>query len=118
MANFFNPYMKGPDFGQGVNSTIDDVLMQILMKKMMGDRGQTSMGETQLPRDNPMGGVKANPQPQQSAPAQPMFSAQQGMAGGMGGGSFMPGRGQSALDQQITAMLAKILGGNRGGLMG
>lgn len=43
MADFYNPYMKGPDIGQGMNQLV----AQILMMQSLKDKGQGQPQTTQ-----------------------------------------------------------------------
>ena len=108
MANFHNPYMSSPDFGAGISGTMQDYMMQMLMKKLMGGQPQQSMGQSPLPRDNQMGAVQANPQ-SPTMGAGPQFMPQGQPPMGQGGGT----------DQAIAALLQYLQGqGQRGGGMG
>ena len=57
MGNFYNPFMKGPDFGSGIAGTGQDIMQMLMMKKLMGGEStpsQTTLGQTPLPQQSPM----------------------------------------------------------------
>ena len=78
MSNpFYNPYMKGPDFGSGIGDTAQNAMMAMLIRKYLGQMGQGPQTETvmpnQLPRNSPAQGpagqaVGMPPVPMQETP--------------------------------------------------
>jgi hypothetical protein len=55
MANFYNPYMKGPDMAQGTSDMVSQIMQMMMMKKMFGgQKPQTQQVPTPLP---PQGGM-------------------------------------------------------------
>jgi len=34
--SFYNPYMKGPDFGAGISGAAQNIIQMLLLKKFMG----------------------------------------------------------------------------------
>ena len=50
--SFYNPYKKGPDFGQGIQDAMYQLMQIMMIKNMMGGnngRQQTEMAETSVP---------------------------------------------------------------------
>ena len=103
MANFYNPYMKTPDFAQGGSDLFNQLMMMMLMKKMMGPQAQT----TETPSTEPQGLPPAmgNIQPRPGMAQGIMGGAPQGMppTGGPGG-SPMP-----QLPPQLLMMLMQMM---------
>ena len=96
MASFYNPYMKTPDYSQGANGIMQQIMQILMMKQMMGgQQGQQSVGTTPtgLPQ---LGGQYSMQSPQSQAPGS------------------MSSQGQ--MDPQVFAQLMKLFQG--GGFMG
>lgn len=51
--SFFNPYMKGPDIGQGAGDLMGQIMQMLMMKKMGGGQ-QTQQVPTPLPQQGGM----------------------------------------------------------------
>src|SRR5574343_601676 len=105
MANFFNPYMKGPDWGAGLSGTANDILQWLVMKQMFGNTGGTGATTQQAPPNFSLG--RQTP----PSPGAPAFS----LAGGQGGPTLgqqnttgqPPGNIDYAKLMQIMAMLGQ-----------
>ena len=46
MANFYNPYSKYPDIGQGTSDLVNQIMMMLMMKKMMGQGQQPNVPQS------------------------------------------------------------------------
>lgn len=86
MAGFYNPYMKTPDYGQGIadfKNKAAQILMLLFSGGMLGGGAAApTLGQTPMPAPRPMGGLQ-------------MFGNQaaSGMGFGQGqAGSVMPGQ--------------------------
>lgn len=92
MSNpFYNPYMKGPDFGSGIGDTAQNAMMAMMIRKyLMGGPQTQEVGQTPLGRDNPMGGV--------------MGQAPQELQGGQ-----FPGGQQGQMNPQMMAQLQALM---------
>ena len=84
MANFYNPYMKTPDFGQGSSDIVNQLMMMMMMKRMMGGGDQQPQMPTTIP---PQGGM----------------SGQHVM------GQAQPEMGQQQMDPQIMMILQALM---------
>jgi hypothetical protein len=104
MASFYNPYQKGPDFGQGIGDIANQIMQVLMMKKMFpGQQQQATLGQTPLGLPGgggPMGGQFQQPPGQM--PDQPFAQ----------GGTM----GQPQMDPKMLMLLMKLLGG--GGMSG
>ncbi len=88
MANFNNPYMKGPDFGQGMGDIISQIMQMMMINKMYpgqqeqepppGNQGVSSMFQANGPMGPPR--PPQGPPPQGPPPGGPMGPP---MGGGM-----------------------------------
>ena len=141
--SFYNPMMKGPDLGGGIQDALMQFMQMMMMKKMMG--GDPQQQSQQVPTPAPQGGgqgVMDNPmqsivgqapnqfpdsqarsyQPQGGMPPQPTMGAgppgmgQAGMAGQMG--SQIPMQLMQALkdNPQLLQWIMQTLRGGAGGM--
>ena len=98
MASFYNPYQKGPDFGQGIGDIAQQIMQILMMKKMFpGQQTQETQMPGQMPSPRFQGGALSSPNPMGQAPGS------------------MPEQG---LDPQMLMMLMKMLGGGGAGIPG
>ena len=81
MANFYNPYMKTPDFAGGAQDIMNQVMMMRLMQQLMGQNQQPQI-----------------PQPQ----------GQPGIGAGAGMPPQTPGMGQQ-IPPQVLMMLMQLM---------
>jgi hypothetical protein len=77
--SFYNPYMKTPDFGQGTQDIMNQIMQFMLMKQMMGPQGGqpggAPPGQTQMPP--PMSNIQPNLGQQITSQAPPSMGQQQ-----------------------------------------
>ncbi len=127
MANFYNPMMKTPDFGQGFGDIINQIMQMLMIKKMYPDQGgqaanaPVATGNTQgAPQLMPMGGQpSASMAPPPPRPGAMMGGAGGGgMAGAMGGGQPGGGAGMGGMNPDLLRMLMMALMGKGGGIPG
>lgn len=52
--SFFNPYMKGPDIGQGAGDIMSQIMQMMMMKKMFPGQSQTQQVPTPMPQQGGM----------------------------------------------------------------
>jgi hypothetical protein len=99
--SFYNPNLKTPDIGQGLEGLMAQLLPMLMMKKYMGGKPETSLGQTPLPRDNPgMGAI-------------PMGGPDMSQMGSGAGGGMDP-----AQLQKLMQLLQTLKMGGGGGMMG
>ncbi len=116
--SFYNPYMKGVDFGGGISDTATDISQKLEARKyekmiqqlLAAMQGQDKMSMSPPPGAMGMGG---GPTPPMGGP----------MASGMGGiGAGATGAGQMGLTPQqmqaIQAIISKMSGGGMGAMGG
>jgi len=70
--SFYNPYMKTPDFGQGMQDLVNQILQMLMMKQMMGQ------GRQQQPTPPPQAGGNMMTGAGMQAPPQQMPQMPQG----------------------------------------
>jgi len=105
MANFFNPYMKGPDWAQGLGDISNQFMMMYLLGMFNPKKKTTeTMGVTPISPSRQI--------PQQVMQNIPGYQAPQGQAfGGIGTGTM----GQNLNSQQIQQLLQMLMSGGIGG---
>ena len=98
--SFYNPYQKGPDFGQGMGDIAQQIMQILMMKKMFP--GQQQQGLQGPLTGGGAGGVGAGG----------MGGGMPGMGGGMGAGGMGAGGAGAAggMDPQMLMQLLKMLG--------
>ena len=132
MSQFYNPYMKSPDFSQGINDFVAKLMQMMMMKQMFGQQGQQpqpkpeveASGQAQLgqPRQAPMvgAGIGSQPQPQPTMGAGPPGMAQAGMGQNMA--QQMPQLMMAIKNNpQLLQMIMQMInpgGMNQGAMMG
>ena len=110
MASFYNPYMKTPDYSQGANGIMQQIMQILMMKQMMGgQQGQPTSGGQNF----------IGPQQPTTQTGLPQMPSQQGM-GGTGGTGGMGVGLQNMNPQMIMAIIQQLLqrngaGGSGGG---
>ena len=108
--SFYNPYQKGPDFGQGMGDIAQQIMQILMMQKMFP--GQKQQGLQGPLTGGGAGGIGAGG----------MGGGMPGMGGGMGaGGAGMGAGGAGAaggMDPQMLMQLLKMLGLGGGGMGG
>ena len=110
--SFYNPYMKTPDWGQGIGD-IQDRILQILTLGMMGkQQGPSDFALSQLKPMMP----NDMPTPQMGGAYGSAGGMMGGGAGGMGAGGA--GGGMAGIDPQMLMQLLKMLGMGGGGMGG
>ena len=108
--SFNNPYMKQPDFGQGMSDIMQQV-MQMLMIKKMGGQGQPQGGAT----NDPGMGLGTSMPGGMTSPGQPPGMGLQGMAGS---GPSPYGLSPEMIQKIMAALRMGMGGGVGGGGMG
>jgi hypothetical protein len=106
--SFYNPNMKGPDFGQGISSAMEQLVQMLALKKY----GKTPGKVPTEPMEPLMQNMEQDPKTGmglQGLGAIPMPSAAQG---GGGGGMDM------AQLQKLMQLLQTLKMGGGGGMMG
>ena len=58
MSNFYNPYMKGPDVGQGMQDILSQFIQMMLIKKMFPGQQQAPQQPITEPGTNLLGGLQ------------------------------------------------------------
>jgi hypothetical protein len=107
MGNFYNPYMKSADIGQGVSGTISEIMQMMALKKMLEGDGSSSsqLGPTALPQSNMGGQGAAGLMAGMGKQAQAMNP--QAMAGLSGQAGTVNQAGQGNQVQQLLAQMAQ-----------
>ncbi len=126
--SFYNPYMKNPDWSQGVGDIASQIQMMLMLKKLMPQGGQSkfggagAVGAPAPQAGGSIGGAMGQPPP--------MPMPQNRMGGGMGAGvmgqappqmsdqSYSQGGGQNPLsnvDPKILMMIMQMIQQMRGG---
>jgi len=110
--SFYNPYMKGPDVGQGMQ----DMLPMMLLMMYLKDKKTKTLGETPVPPARPMGdmapgGMNEAPAtlagPQFQRPPTPSAPPMAPQGGGMGAPS--PQGGGGGLDPKMLMAILPLL---------
>jgi len=96
--SFHNPYMKTPDWGQGMQDIGQQIMLMRLMQQLMGGGDQ----QTQTPDTSPQGmpPPMSNIQPQQGI-GQDVLGGAQGQLG------------QQQMDPQMLMMIMQLLQGRQ-----
>ena len=97
MAQFYNPYSKYPDFGQGASDIMYQMRMMQLMKMLMGQNQQQSPDAT----------------PQQAPPPMANIPPPQGI-GQQITGAAPSTMGQQQFDPQLMMILRMLMQRNAG----
>lgn len=98
--SFYNPFMKGPDFGAGLSDIAGQVMQMMMMKKMFSQPGQTQVGQTEVPDQGPMAQVAK------------LQQAQGLMGGATQGANAMMGQNQNLMnDPNVSDIIKRILQG-------
>lgn len=107
MANFYNPYMKTPDWGAGI-SNIFNQIMQLRMFNQMFPKSEVDIKDLEqampqgMPSGQPWGGLQGMPQNQFGQ--QPMPNMNFGQGFGLGQGQ----QGQFNLGQDPFSQLMQM----------
>ena len=125
MSQFYNPYMKSPDFSQGINDFVAKLMQMMMMKQVFGQQGGVP-GQGGGPLGQ-AGGQVGSPQMQGQgqgggpAPGQgqaqmggPQMNAQAQGGGAMPMGQNKPLQISPELLQALMMMLQKPGGGGMG----
>jgi hypothetical protein len=115
--SFYNPYMSGPDWGQGIGDIASQITQMLMIKKMFPD-GKKSIGTTAVPQQGMMGQSQRPPMPSDTMQDRPGFgpgAGAMGMAGGPGG---LEGAGTTGLDSDMLKKILAALSGAGGGMGG
>ncbi len=130
--SFYNPYMKNPDWSQGIGDIASQIQMMLMLKKLMPQQGKFggagAVGASAPQAGGSIGGAMGQPPP--------MPMPQNRMGGGMGAGvmgqappqmndqPYSQGGGQNPLSNMDPKMLMMIMqmiqqmkGGQTGGGM-
>ena len=108
MGNFYNPFMKPPDWGAGIAGTSNNILQMLLMKKLMGGGdAKTELGQTPLQ------------QPQSPMQKSAEMANQDALMGGAGKAAGQwDDRGDIMSDPNIKDILSRFMALMKGGGMG
>ena len=111
MSNYYNPFMKGPDWGAGIAGTSNNILQMLLMKKLMGQ------GNDPANKINDSGGtMPVAPQPQGVDPA--TVNAEKMMFHGGQAADKWDDRGDIMSDPNIKDILSRFMALMKSGGMG
>lgn len=116
--SFFNPYMKGPDYGQGMQGIISQLMQLLMMGKMFPGQQQQPQTPQQTAEAAGHAGGQIAPQPDAARLAQTIMPQQQGMTGlqGMGqpmmpqGGGMDQLQGMPNISPEMLQQIIRMLG--------
>jgi len=126
MANFYNPYMKGPDFAGGISDMVGKLLQMMMMKQVFGGMGgaEGQGGGPLGQAGGQVGSPQMNAQAQGGGPPPGQGQAQMGgpqMNAQAQGGGAMPmldPNKELKISPQILQALMMMLKNPSGGGMG
>ncbi len=115
MANFYNPFQKGPDFAQGIEGIINQIMQMMMVKKLGQQTPTTSVGQTPtnpaaLPSGNQPMQAGNRPMPPSVGAMMPPLNGQFGPTGTSGiSQSGQPN--QQAMMEQLMPLIMQMFGG-------
>jgi len=117
--SFYNPNMKGPDWGQGLQGLMQNIMMAMMMKKMFPGGSKTQAPTEALPPSRAIGRppdiMQGGGFPGQ--PSGPQGGQPPGPPMGMGGPSMAPPGGPQGMDKQkLMQLLMQLMGRGAGNI--
>jgi len=106
--SFYNPFSSKPDFAQGIEGIINQIMQMMMMKKLGQQTPTTSVGQTPT---NPAAFSAGNrPMPQGMGGMMPPLNGQYGPTGTTG--MSQAGQpNQQALMEQLMPLIMQMFGG-------
>ena len=114
--SFYNPYMKGPDFAQGINDMVSKLMQMMMMKQVFG-RGPANtqtqeMANTPMPQARGQGQM-GNPMQSVVGQAPGSFPDSQARSYQGGGGTPMgvgpPGMAQAGMAHGMSQQMPQLM---------
>ena len=114
--SFYNPYMKGPDFAQGINDMVSKLMQMMMMKQVFG-RGPANtqtqdMANTPMPQARGQGQM-GNPMQSVVGQAPSSFPDSQARSYQGGGGTPMgvgpPGMAQAGMAHGMSQQMPQLM---------
>jgi len=113
MANFYNPYKKGPDWSQGLNDIVGKLMQMMMMKQLFGQQQPPQDPNLQGAASGGVGAPSPMQAPVQRPPQQTMGGMPPpGMAPQPTMGAGPPGMAQAGMGQQMPQQLMMALQNN------